>query len=56
VPERLRLDLELFTRGGEAILDRIEAQGYDVLSSRPALSRVGKTGLILRRLLGSLRL
>ena len=55
VPKRLRLDLELFTRGGEAILDGIQAQGYDVLSARPALSRGRKAGLILRRLLGSLR-
>jgi squalene synthase HpnC len=50
VPRRLRLDLELFTRGGETILDLIEAQGYDVLSRRPALSRRGKVSLIARRL------
>ena len=55
VPKRLRLDLEMFTRGGEAILGAIERQGYDVLSSRPVLSRVGKAGLILRRLLSGLR-
>ncbi len=55
VPRRLRLDIELFTRGGEAILDRIEAQNYDVLSSRPALSKSFKAGLILQRLLGSPR-
>jgi squalene synthase HpnC len=52
VDRRLRLDLELFTRGGQAILDRIERQGYDVLSRRPALSRPAKAGLILRRLVG----
>lgn len=54
VPRRLRLDLELFTRGGEAILDMIAAQGYDVLSRRPALSRRRKLGLITRRLAGQL--
>ncbi|HEU4751459.1 MAG TPA: squalene synthase HpnC, partial [Armatimonadota bacterium] len=54
VPKRLRLDLELFTRGGETVLSLIEAQGYDVLSSRPALSRGKKAELILRRLVGSL--
>jgi squalene synthase HpnC len=51
VPRRLRLDLELFTRGGEAVLDLIERQGYDVLSRRPALSKAHKARLILRRLL-----
>ena len=55
VPKRLRLDLEMFTRGGEAILDAIERQGYDVLSSRPVLSRTGKAALMLRRLLSGLR-
>lgn len=51
VPRRLRLDLELFTRGGQTILSLIEEQGYDVLSRRPALSKGRKVGLILRRLL-----
>lgn len=55
VPKRLRLDLELFTRGGEEILNLIEAQGYDVLTSRPALSKGRKVGLILRRMLGGFR-
>jgi squalene synthase HpnC len=52
VPKRLRLDLELFTRGGQAILRMIERQGYDVLTRRPALSKSGKVGLIARRMLG----
>lgn len=52
VPKRLRLDLEMFTRGGESILDMIAAQGYDVLTKRPVLSKAGKVGLILRRLVG----
>lgn len=55
VPKRLRLDLELFTRGGEEILNLIETQGYDVLTSRPALSKGRKVGLILRRMLGGFR-
>lgn len=55
VPKRLRLDLELFTRGGEEILNLIEAQGYDVLTTRPALSKGRKVGLILRRMLGGFR-
>jgi squalene synthase HpnC len=54
VPRRLRLDLELFTRGGESVLELIERQGYNVLTRRPALSRGRKAGLILRRLAGAL--
>ncbi len=54
VPRRLRLDLELFTRGGESILRMIEQQNFDVLTRRPVLSKTGKAQLMLRRLLGSL--
>lgn len=54
VPKRLRLDLELFTRGGEEILNLIEAQGYDVLSRRPSLSKGRKIALMLRRLVGGI--
>ncbi len=35
----LRVDLELFTRGGLAILDAIEASGYNTLEHRPALTK-----------------
>lgn len=45
VDRRLSLDVALFTRGGMAVLDAIEGQGYDVLSRRPALSRAKKAGL-----------
>jgi squalene synthase HpnC len=44
----LAVDIDLFSRGGMAILDRIEARGYDVLSSRPALSRWTKLRLLAR--------
>ncbi|MGV3720292.1 MAG: squalene synthase HpnC [Actinomycetota bacterium] len=54
VPKRLRLDLELFTRGGEEILNLIQAQGYDVLTRRPSLSKGRKLSLMFRRLVGSL--
>jgi len=52
VPRRLRLDLEMFTRGGQAILDLIEQQDYNVLAARPVLTRRQKAGMILRRLTG----
>ena len=35
----LRVDLEMFTGGGLAILDAIEASGYNTLERRPALSK-----------------
>lgn len=52
MPGRLAVDVELFTRGGEAILDRIEAQGYDVWKSRPTVGKAAKVGLLLRALVG----
>ncbi len=36
VNRRLSLDLELFSRGGLKILDKIVSNNYDVLSARPA--------------------
>lgn len=55
VSRRLQLDLALFTRGGETILDLIERGDYNVLSSRPALSRTQKAALILSRMFAALR-
>jgi phytoene/squalene synthetase len=51
----LALDIELFSRGGQEILTAIEKQNYDVLSSRPTISKLRKTGLLLRALAGKLR-
>jgi len=44
----LALDLDLFSRGGLQILRAIEKQDYDVLSSRPAISKSAKARLALR--------
>lgn len=44
----LALDIELFSHGGEEILNAIEKQGYDVLKSRPAISRPRKLWLVVR--------
>ncbi len=52
IPGALAVDIDLFSRGGLAILDRIEARGFDVLSGRPALSRWTKIGLLGRALVG----
>ncbi len=48
----LAVDVDLFSRGGLAILDRIERAGHDVLSARPALSRWTKLGLLARAVAG----
>ncbi len=42
----LRVDIELFSRGGMAILDAIEAAGYDTLHRRPALTKWTKLRLL----------
>jgi squalene synthase HpnC len=52
VNRTLALDIELFSRGGLAILEAIEKQGYDVLSRRPSLSRLRKGELVLRAVAG----
>jgi squalene synthase HpnC len=54
VHRELALDLDLFSRGGLEILRAIERQGYDVLSSRPAISKRRKLALMLRAVSGKL--
>jgi phytoene/squalene synthetase len=48
VPRECRVDLDLFLRGGEAILRAIEKQDYDVLSRRPTVGKWAKFRLLLR--------
>jgi squalene synthase HpnC len=48
VPRRVRVDVELFIRGGEAILAAIERQGYDVWSRRPQVSKWVKAKLLAK--------
>jgi len=47
----LRLDIELFSRGGLAVLEAIEALGYDTLHRRPVISRGKQVRLLGRALL-----
>lgn len=47
VDRRLSIDLELFSRGGLCVLDKIEAQGYDVLSQRPKISKLERVRLLV---------
>jgi len=51
VDRRLALDLELFSRGGMKILDKIEEQGFDVLSRRPVVSKGERAMLLVGSLL-----
>src|SRR5262249_52645656 len=46
VDPSLRVDIELFSRGGLAILDAIESAGYNTLQRRPALSKTTKLRLV----------
>ena len=50
VDRRLSLDLELFNRGGLKILDKVEAQGYDVLTRRPRISKLERAGVLVSSL------
>ena len=47
VDRRLALDLDLFSRGGLLVLDKIERQDYDVLRARPAVSKFERARLLL---------
>ena len=47
VDRRLAIDLELFSRGGLKVLEKIERQNYDVLGARPSVSKVERVGLLL---------
>ena len=50
VDGKLRVDLEMFSRGGLGVLDAIEAQGYDTLHHRPAISKFKQAHLLGRTL------
>ncbi|MGH9711876.1 MAG: squalene synthase HpnC [Candidatus Acidiferrales bacterium] len=42
----LRVDIEMFSRGGIAVLDAIESSGYNTLEHRPALTKWTQLGLL----------
>jgi len=48
VDRRLAVDLELFSRGGLKVLEKIERQGYDVLRERPVVTKMERVGLLLQ--------
>jgi squalene synthase HpnC/squalene synthase HpnD len=50
VDPELRVDIEMFSRGGLAVLDAIEAIGYNTLEHRPSVSKSKQAGLLARAL------
>jgi squalene synthase HpnC/squalene synthase HpnD len=50
VDSALRVDLEMFSRGGLAVLDAIEATGYNTLERRPSISKSKQLSLLVRAL------
>ncbi|HTU91834.1 MAG TPA: squalene synthase HpnC [Gemmataceae bacterium] len=55
MPETMQADIELFVRGGLAILRKIEQQGYNVWARRPALTKWEKGMLLAAALSRRLR-
>jgi squalene synthase HpnC len=47
VDKRLAFDLELFSRGGMRVLEKIEQQNYNVLARRPAISKFERVQLLI---------
>ena len=54
VRKELAIDIELFSRGGQEILNAIERQDFAVLGRRPAISKTRKLALVARAALGKL--
>jgi squalene synthase HpnC len=54
VDRELAVDLDLFGRGGQEILDAIENQGFNVLGNRPSISKTRKLALVARAAVGKL--
>ena len=52
VDKALAVDIELFSRGGQEILNSIERQGFAVLGRRPVISKPRKVALVARAAIG----
>jgi phytoene/squalene synthetase len=56
LPREARVDVDLFARGGRAILAAVERAGYDVLTRRPEVGKAAKArllaGAVARRWMG----
>jgi squalene synthase HpnC len=54
VNKELSIDIELFSRGGQEILNAIERQDFAVLGRRPVISKTRKLALVARAAWGKL--
>jgi len=54
VDRELAIDLDLFSRGGQEILNAIEKRNYAVLGNRPSISKPRKLALVARAALSKL--
>jgi squalene synthase HpnC/squalene synthase HpnD len=48
VDSRLSIDLEMFSRGGLAVLDAIKSEGYNTLQNRPSIGKAKQVRLLGR--------
>lgn len=55
LPPAVRIDVDLFISGGEAILLAVRAVGYNVWAVRPEVTKRQKVGLLLQALLSTVR-
>jgi phytoene/squalene synthetase len=55
VDKELAVTLNLFRKGGEAILNGIAAENFDVLRGRPVVSKARKAWLLMEALAGKWR-
>jgi squalene synthase HpnC len=55
VDRELTVTLDLFCKGGEAILNGIAAENFDVLRGRPVVSKTRKARLLIEALVGKWR-
>jgi squalene synthase HpnC len=51
VHRKVRLDIEMFGRGGMEVLRLIKARNYDVLTKRPEIPKSRQIAILLRRML-----
>jgi squalene synthase HpnC/squalene synthase HpnD len=51
----LRVDVDLFSRGGLAVLGSIEAIGYNTLERRPSIGAATRASLLVRAISGRIR-
>ncbi|WP_432799861.1 squalene synthase HpnC [Poriferisphaera sp. WC338] len=54
VSPSVRLDIKLFSKGGQAILRMIESRGYDTFTTRPSLSKPAKLSLMFSAFFGKI--